>query len=135
MTNIAESNTGQLLGAGQPATVELTGFPICVKQILAPTDLSEDSRKGLRYATGLGMDAIAGRPHGGRPLHRRLGMVSICGRQRLRGDHSPPGSPIIVATTGGAAVALAAQRRRRNSPIHGRTKNRYLAESRADNAG
>jgi universal stress protein A len=33
--------------------VELTGFPIRVKQILAPTDLSKDSRKGLRYATGL----------------------------------------------------------------------------------
>jgi universal stress protein A len=53
MTNIAESKTGQPLGTGQPATVELTGFPIRVKQILAPTDLSKDSRKGLRYATGL----------------------------------------------------------------------------------
>jgi nucleotide-binding universal stress UspA family protein len=29
------------------------GFPVTVKHILAPTDLSEDSRKGLRYATRL----------------------------------------------------------------------------------
>jgi nucleotide-binding universal stress UspA family protein len=53
MTNIAESETGKRLATGQPATVELTGFPVRVKQILAPTDLSEDSRKGLRYAIGL----------------------------------------------------------------------------------
>ena len=53
MTNIAEFKTGQRPGACQPATAELTGFPLRVKQILAPTDLSEDSRKGLRYATGL----------------------------------------------------------------------------------
>jgi universal stress protein A len=53
MTNIAESETDKRLGTGQPATVELTGFPLRVKQILAPTDLTEDSRKGLRYATGL----------------------------------------------------------------------------------
>jgi universal stress protein A len=53
MTNIAESKASQGLGTGQPATKESTGFPLNVKQILAPTDLSEDSRKGLRYATGL----------------------------------------------------------------------------------
>ena len=48
MTNIAESKTDE-----RPATVELTGFPLRVKQILAPTDLTKDSRKGLRYATAL----------------------------------------------------------------------------------
>jgi len=53
MTNIAESETDERLGTGQPATVELTGFPLRVKQILAPTDLTKDSRKGLRYATAL----------------------------------------------------------------------------------
>ena len=31
----------------------LPGFPVTVKHILVPTDLSEDSRKGLRYATRL----------------------------------------------------------------------------------
>ena len=51
MTNIAELKAGQGLSTGEPATKE--GFPLNVKQILAPTDLSEDSRKGLRYATGL----------------------------------------------------------------------------------
>src|SRR6516165_11320010 len=53
MTNIAESKAGQALDTGKPATMEFIGFPLHVKQILAPTDLSEDSRKGLRYATGL----------------------------------------------------------------------------------
>jgi universal stress protein A len=53
MTNIAKSKTDQRLGTGQPATVGLTGFPLRVKEILAPTDLTEDSRKGLRYTTGL----------------------------------------------------------------------------------
>ena len=31
----------------------LPGFPVTVKHILAPTDLSEDSRKGLHYAIRL----------------------------------------------------------------------------------
>jgi nucleotide-binding universal stress UspA family protein len=53
MTKIAELKAGQGLSTGEPATREFTGFPLNVKQILAPTDLSEDSRKGLRYATGL----------------------------------------------------------------------------------
>src|SRR6516225_2376827 len=53
MTNIAELKAGQGLSTGEPVTKEFTGFPLNVKQILAPTDLSEDSRKGLRYATGL----------------------------------------------------------------------------------
>jgi universal stress protein A len=53
MTNITELKAGQALSTGEPATKEFTGFPLNVKQILAPTDLSEDSRKGLRYATGL----------------------------------------------------------------------------------
>src|SRR5215831_5100359 len=53
MTNIAESKTDRRPDTGQPATMEFTGFPLSVKQILAPTDLTEDSRKGLRYATGL----------------------------------------------------------------------------------
>ena len=48
MTNIAESKTDE-----RPATIELTGFPLRVKEILAPTDLTKDSRKGLRYATAL----------------------------------------------------------------------------------
>jgi nucleotide-binding universal stress UspA family protein len=53
MTNIAELKTDQQPGTGQPATLELTGFPLRVKEILAPTDLTKDSRKGLRYATAL----------------------------------------------------------------------------------
>jgi len=53
MTNIAESKTDERLGTGQPAAAELTGFPLRVKEILAPTDLTKDSCKGLRYATAL----------------------------------------------------------------------------------
>ena len=53
MTNIPESKTDEHLGTGQRATAEPTGFPLRVKEILAPTDLSKDSRKGLRYATAL----------------------------------------------------------------------------------
>lgn len=53
MTDNAESKTGERPGTGRSETVELSGFPLSVKHMLAPTDLSEDSRKGLRYATGL----------------------------------------------------------------------------------
>ena len=49
MTKIAESNRDEF--SARPGSGELSGFPVNVKHILAPTDLSEDSRKGLRYAT------------------------------------------------------------------------------------
>jgi nucleotide-binding universal stress UspA family protein len=39
--------------ATRPKIGELSGFPVTVKHILAPTDLTEDARKGLRYATSL----------------------------------------------------------------------------------
>lgn len=51
MTNIAASKRDE--PSARPQTGKLSGFPATVKHILAPTDLSKDSRKGLRYATGL----------------------------------------------------------------------------------
>lgn len=53
MTNIVELETGEPSTRAQRKVEELSGFPVSVKHILAPTDLCEDSRKGLRYATGL----------------------------------------------------------------------------------
>ena len=39
--------------ATRPKTHELSGFPVTVQHILAPTDLTADARKGVRYATVL----------------------------------------------------------------------------------
>src|SRR6516164_8058870 len=51
MNKIAESKRDE--SSARSGSGELPGFPVNVKHILAPTDLSEDSRKGLRYATSL----------------------------------------------------------------------------------
>jgi universal stress protein A len=41
------------LAEPRPTTLPSTGFPLEVRHILAPTDLSDDSRKSLNYAVNL----------------------------------------------------------------------------------